>query len=84
MSGGPSLSKGGSGDVLTGVIAGMLCCDLSPVKAAAMGAYIHGRAGDKTAALMGDYSPMASDVLNALSSVMMQAAVERNKNGNKN
>lgn len=71
MSGGPSMSKGGSGDVLTGIIAGMLCCDLSPVKAAAYGAYIHGRAGDIAASEMGDYSPMARDILDNIHKVLM-------------
>lgn len=70
MSGGPSLAKGGSGDVLTGVIAGMLCSDLSPIDAAAMGVYIHGAAGDLTAEKMGDYSPVARDVINAIPEVL--------------
>lgn len=70
MSGGASLAKGGSGDVLTGVIAGMLCADLAPVEAAAFGVYIHGAAGDITAEQMGEFSPMATDVIEAISTVL--------------
>jgi ADP-dependent NAD(P)H-hydrate dehydratase / NAD(P)H-hydrate epimerase len=43
--GGPVLATGGSGDVLSGVIAA-LCCELSPREAAYAGAYLHGAAGD--------------------------------------
>jgi len=73
MSGGPSLSKGGSGDVLTGVIAGMLASGLSPIGAASIGAYVHGRAGDITAERSGDYSPLARDVIDALGNVLKNA-----------
>lgn len=69
-SGGPVLSKGGSGDVLTGVIAGMLCADLSPMGAATIGTYIHGAAGDVTAEKSGDYSPLAHEVADAISKVI--------------
>jgi NAD(P)H-hydrate epimerase len=43
--GGPVLATGGSGDVLSGVIAA-LACELSPRSAAVVGAYLHGAAGD--------------------------------------
>ena len=71
-SGGPSLSKGGSGDVLTGVIAGMLCSDLSPIDAATLGVFVHGAAGDVTAEKMGDYSPLAREVANAIPEVLKE------------
>ncbi len=73
MSGGPSLSKGGSGDVLTGIIAGMLACGLSPIDAAAIGVYVHGCAGDIAAQEMGDYSPLARDVINSIPKVLKNA-----------
>jgi len=73
MSGGPSLSKGGSGDVLTGVIAGMLCSDLSPLLAASIGAYVHGAAGDISAKEYGEYSPLARDVLDSIPLVLRNA-----------
>lgn len=45
--GNPSLAKGGSGDILTGFIAGLMAQGMDPLKAAICGAYIHGKAGDK-------------------------------------
>ena len=71
--GGPALAKGGSGDVLCGVIAGMLCCDLSPIDAAVTGVYIHGAAGDIVGERLGDYSSIARDVIAALPEVMKKA-----------
>ncbi len=45
-SGGPALAAGGSGDVLSGVIGALLAQGLPPLDAAALGAYLHGRAGE--------------------------------------
>ena len=73
MSGGPSLAKGGSGDVLTGVIAGMLSSGLSPMDAASVGVYVHGRAGDISAERLGDYSSLARDVIEAVPHVLKKA-----------
>ena len=42
----PALATAGTGDVLAGVIAGMLAQGLSPVKAACVGVYLHGLAGE--------------------------------------
>lgn len=44
--GGSELATAGSGDVLTGIIAGLIARGLSPFDAAVAGAFIHGRAGD--------------------------------------
>ena len=45
-SGGPGLAKGGSGDVLTGLIGGLLARGYCAADAAALGVWIHGHAGD--------------------------------------
>lgn len=48
--GGPHLATAGTGDVLAGVIGGLLAQGLSPERAAALGVYLHGLAGDLAAA----------------------------------
>jgi ADP-dependent NAD(P)H-hydrate dehydratase / NAD(P)H-hydrate epimerase len=45
-SGNPGMATGGMGDVLTGIIGGLLCQKLDPEKAAAAGVFLHGMAGD--------------------------------------
>ncbi len=52
--GNPGMASGGTGDVLTGVIAGLLACGYTPFEAAVLGTYVHGRAGDLS--LSGDDS----------------------------
>lgn len=70
MSGSPALSKGGSGDVLCGVIAGMLCSGMSPLGAASIGVYVHGRAGEVAQEVYGEYSPLASEVCDEIATVL--------------
>jgi NAD(P)H-hydrate repair Nnr-like enzyme with NAD(P)H-hydrate dehydratase domain len=48
--GGPFLATGGTGDVLTGAIVGLLARGLAPVDAASTAAFLHGRAGALAAA----------------------------------
>ena len=61
--GGPAMAKGGSGDVLAGMIAALIGQKL-PIKDALTAAvYIHGMAGDMCAAESGDYSVIASDII---------------------
>ena len=66
-SGNSGMATGGSGDVLAGII-GALCAErhlsLSKFNAAALGVYIHGRAGDAAAEKLGEYRIMASDIAN--------------------
>ena len=54
-SGCSALSKGGSGDVLTGLIASLLCQGMSAAEAAALGVWLHGRAGELLAQEMTAY-----------------------------
>lgn len=49
QSGNAGMASGGMGDVLTGVITGLLAQSYSPVDAAKLGVYLHGRAGDELA-----------------------------------
>lgn len=63
--GNPGMATAGSGDVLTGIIAGLLAQGVSPEKAAILGAYLHGEAGDKARNDKGD-SLIASDIIENL------------------
>lgn len=72
-SGTPALAKGGSGDVLSGVISAFLCQHIDPLKAAALGAYVHGLSGELAEELYGNYSPLASEVANLVSEVLREA-----------
>ncbi|MEX0789936.1 MAG: NAD(P)H-hydrate dehydratase, partial [Actinomycetota bacterium] len=70
--GGPVLATGGSGDVLTGVIAA-LATGMNPFTAAWAGACLHGLAGDKLAEWMGERGVVAGDLLDALPRVIFLA-----------
>ena len=61
--GNPGMATGGMGDVLTGIIAGLMAQGISSESAAALGVYLHGLAGDITAERFGMHGLMASDVL---------------------
>ena len=71
--GNSGMATGGSGDVLAGIIGGILAQakngDLSLLDSAALGVYIHGLAGDAAAAKLGEYSLIASDIIDALPTV---------------
>ena len=60
--GNPGMATGGTGDVLTGVIAGLLAQGMDPFEAAQLGVHVHGLAGDLAAKKMGEISLIASDV----------------------
>ena len=64
--GNPGMATGGMGDVLTGVIAGLMAQGVSSERAGALGVYIHGSAGDIAAEKLGMHGLIASDVLKAV------------------
>lgn len=64
------MSTGGSGDVLSGIIAGMLAGGLDLKEAAKMGTYVHCQAGDVAAEKKGKYAMLASDIIEGLGAVM--------------
>lgn len=68
QTGNPGMATAGSGDVLTGVIVGLLAQGLPPFDAARLGVYAHGLAGDLAAKKVGQTSLIASDILDALPS----------------
>lgn len=61
-SGNPGMATGGSGDVLTGIITGLLAQHYEPLSAALIAVYFHGLAGNKAAALKGQNALLASDI----------------------
>ena len=64
--GNSGLAKGGSGDVLTGIIAALLAQDCTAARAAALGVWLHGRAGDLAAERLTEYAMTPEDVMVAL------------------
>lgn len=66
-SGNPGMATGGSGDVLSGMITGLLAQGYGPLEAALLGVYLHGRAGDLIASDMGYEALTASGILSGIS-----------------
>ncbi len=66
----PALASGGTGDVLTGTIAGLLAQGLNPEVAAACGVYIHSAAGERVREELGDTGTLAGDLLPLLPKVI--------------
>lgn len=62
----PGLASAGTGDVLSGVIAGLVAQGLNLFDAAACGVYLHGGAGEMVRGILGDAGMIASDLLSAL------------------
>jgi NAD(P)H-hydrate epimerase len=79
----PGLATGGTGDVLAGVIGGLLAQGLAPGPAARLGVYLHGTAGDLIAERFGDAGLLASDLPDAVPVVRkrLAAIAERTKSG---
>ena len=73
--GNPGMATGGMGDVLTGVIGGLLAQGLSPLDATLLGVYIHGLAGDCAAATRGEPGLVASDAIDELPAILRRWSV---------
>lgn len=73
--GGPAMGKAGAGDILTGLIAGLLAQFPDSLQLAVVAAvWLHGRAGDLAARELGDKCVMATDLLRYLPQAMRPAA----------
>lgn len=68
--GNPGMAVGGSGDVLAGMIVSFLGQGLSPMEASAVGAWIHGAAGDICATEIGQYGMLPTDMIAVLPRLM--------------
>ena len=64
--GNPGLAKGGSGDVLAGILTSLLGQGVMPLEAAAAAAWIHGAAGDLCAGEIGEYGMTPEDLLSRI------------------
>ncbi len=63
MSGNAGMATAGSGDVLAGMLGTLLAKGMAPFEAAALGVYLHGRAGDRAAIDLTEESVIATDIL---------------------
>ncbi len=73
----PALARAGTGDVLAGAIVGFRAQGLKAYESAVMGSFLHGRAGELAAEMVGsDASVLAGDVADALSEAMKELIVD--------
>lgn len=68
--GNPGMATAGSGDVLTGVVAALTARGIAPLEAAALGAYVHGAAGDAYACVSGETTLTASEIIENLKLIL--------------
>lgn len=73
--GNPGMASGGSGDVLTGLVAALVGQGLAPFDAACLGVYLHGLAGDLAAKELGEVSVTASDLIDYLPAAFTRSGV---------
>jgi hydroxyethylthiazole kinase-like uncharacterized protein yjeF len=81
MTGNPGMATGGTGDVLTGVIAGWFGQLLDAEGAARLGVYLHGHAGDLAMADLGEVALTASDLLTYLGDAVLELSAEHTTSG---
>lgn len=75
LTGNPGLATAGTGDVLTGIVGGLLAQGLDPADALVAGAFVHGLAGDRAAAELGQTGLLATDVIAALPGALRDLGV---------
>jgi hydroxyethylthiazole kinase-like uncharacterized protein yjeF len=79
LTGNPGMATGGSGDVLTGMIAAWLGQLLDAEAAARLAVYLHGLAGDLVEAEEGQIALIASDLISHLGDAVLELTAERRK-----
>ena len=72
-----AIAKGGSGDVLTGFITGLLAQNKDPLAATLLGCYLHGDAAERLAVLKGEYSVLPSDLIEHVGESFKELIQER-------
>lgn len=78
--GNAGMATAGSGDVLTGIIAGFIAQGLKPERAALVGMYVHGLAGDIAAERQGEYGLIASDITANIGRAITKLLSQKNNN----
>ena len=71
--GNPGMAKGGSGDVLTGMVGAFLARGLDALTALQAGCFLHGMAGDLACAERGEESLLAGDIVESIPAAMMRS-----------
>jgi NAD(P)H-hydrate epimerase len=77
LTGNPGMATGGTGDVLTGVIAGWLAQLMDATAACQLGVYLHGLAGDLAEADVGEVAMTAGDVLDHLGDATLELSARK-------
>ena len=72
IGGHPCMAKGGSGDMLAGMIGALISGGLTPEKAACAAVYLHARSGEICGERMGDRSPLTTDLIETLPEVFKE------------
>jgi len=72
MSGNPGMATAGSGDVLTGMITGLLSQGYQPLEAVLLGTYLHGSAGDIASMELGYEAIITSDIIDNIGTAFLE------------
>ena len=70
--GNPGMATAGSGDVLSGMVTGLLAQGYEPLQAALLGVYLHGRAGDLGASHTGYEALTATEIIASISQAFLE------------
>jgi NAD(P)H-hydrate epimerase len=68
--GNPGMASGGTGDVLTGMIGGLICQGFDILLSLQIAVYLHGKAGDEGAQTMGEKSLIATDIIEKIPALL--------------
>jgi hydroxyethylthiazole kinase-like uncharacterized protein yjeF len=78
--GNPGMATGGTGDILTGIVAGLIAQHPKrPVEAAALAVYLHGLAGDLATESLGENSLVATDLVHFLPQAFAETRRQRSE-----
>jgi hydroxyethylthiazole kinase-like uncharacterized protein yjeF len=77
--GNPGMASGGTGDVLTGMIGGLIAQGLIPLEAVKWGVFLHGLAGDSAAQVLGEIPLIASDIIDAIPDALSEVKTRVSK-----